>query len=378
MQILKSTVARLNQLGQQPWLDFVDRKLMHSGHLQRLIEEDGLCGITSNPTIFEKAISSSKDYDTDIRKYVRQGLTAKNIVIRLMVADIQEACDHFRGLYEQTEGTAGFVSIEVDPRLARETEMTIDEAHLLWDWVDRPNVFVKIPGTVEGITAIRQCLADGLNINITLLFSLPRYNKIANTYIEALEDRQGRHQSIGHIASVASFFLSRIDSKIDPLLEHKTLFNDAGETEADLASSLLGTIGIASAKMAYQMYREIFETSRWEHLEHAGARRQKLLWASTGPKNPAFPDLKYIEPLIGPDTVNTMPLETLEAYRDHGGPEVRLEQNIRQANHHLARLSDLGINLEEITDELEEEGIRKFVEPYEKLLELMNKRGASR
>ncbi len=353
--------------GQSIWLDYIRRQLITSGELKRLIEEDGLRGMTSNPSIFEQAIAGSHDYDDDIRAMALAGRDVKAIYEALSVRDVQSAADEFRPLYDRNDGNDGFVSLEVNPHLAHRTEETIREARRLWRELNRPNVFIKVPGTVEGLPAIRTLISEGININVTLLFGLPRYRQVAEAYIAGLEDRVRNDGSVSRVRSVASFFLSRIDVLVDPLLE--------GNTEkTDLARQLHGEVAIASAKIAYQIYLEIFGTDRWRNLAQKGAFPQRLLWASTSTKNPDYSDVKYVEPLIGRDTVNTVPLETLNAYRDHGKPQARLEEDVDKARQVLGRLPEVGIQLPEVTQRLEDEGVEKFNKPFDKLMETLREK----
>ena len=350
-------VKQIHEFGQSIWLDFIERRLIQSGGLQKLIDEDGIRGVTSNPAIFEKAISGSSDYDEQIAELSRESKSNDEIFYAVAIEDIKAAADLFKQVYEEeVEGADGFVSLEVSPLLARDTEGTIAQAIDLWQKVDRKNVMIKIPGTAEGLPAIRKAISEGININVTLLFGLPRYEEVAEAYISGLEDRLNAGKPIDKIASVASFFLSRIDIIVDPLLLQKG-FNE-----------LKGEIAIASAKKAYQMYKKIFCGERFKKLQEKGARPQRLLWASTSSKDPSSSDVKYVEALIGPDTVNTIPMETLEAFRDHGNPENRLEQDLNKAHVALQTLKEIGINIDQITQTLEDEGIEKFNKPYEKLL----------
>lgn len=354
-------VKAIHDFGQSVWLDFFDRKIMDSGELDRLIEEDGICGVTSNPSIFEKAITNSSDYAEDIVAYSHQHSSNEKIFLRLCVKDIQWAADLFKEVYDKSNGQDGFVSLEVSPRLARDTEGTIKQAIVLWKAVDRKNVMIKIPSTAEGLPAIRECISEGININITLLFGLERYKEVIEAYLSGLEDRLRFNQDISQISSVASFFLSRIDVLIDPLLKEKGI------------GHLKGEVAIASAKKAYSIYQEVFASDRFKELELKGAKRQRLLWASTGTKDPSFSDVKYVEALIGPETINTIPLETLEAFRDHGVPGNHLADDLDHANSVLAQLNDKEINMDDITHRLEEEGIEKFNTAYEKLLNAIEK-----
>jgi len=350
-------VKKIHDYGQSIWLDFIDRDIIKSGKLKELIEVDGVRGLTSNPAIFEKAISSSSDYDADIAALAKEDLSNEDIFYRIAVKDIQQAADLLLPVYnEGVVGADGYVSLEVSPLLALNTEGTIKQALELWDAVDRKNVMIKIPGTQPGLAAIKKTISEGLNINVTLLFGLERYKKVAEAYIEGLEERAAKGESIKEISSVASFFLSRIDVLLDPILDEKEM------------GDLKGEVAIASAKKAYEIYKEVFSGERWEKLAALGAKPQRLLWASTSSKNPAFKDTKYVEALIGPDTVDTIPMETLEAYRDHGDPESRLEVDLEGASAVLAQLRHADIDLAKLTQQLEDEGIEKFNAPYEKLL----------
>ena len=315
----KNPLFVLEAFGQSIWIDFIRRGMISSGELAHLIEEDGISGVTSNPSIFEKAITESHDYDESIRGMILKGKTSAEIYQRLTVEDIQSVADLLRPTYDRTNGGDGFVSLEVSPRLAHDTSGTITEARLLWSLVNRPNTMIKVPATAEGLPAIRQLTGEGINVNITLLFGLPRYREVTDAYISGLEILAAKGKPLERIASVASFFLSRIDVLIDPRLEK---IMEAENQQAALATGMHGQIAIASAKAAYQMYKEIFGSERFVRLANKGARSQRLLWASTSSKNPAYSDTKYVEALIGPDTINTVPIETLNAYRDHGRPEL--------------------------------------------------------
>jgi transaldolase len=358
-------LLELEALGQSLWIDFIRRGMLASGELKQLIEQDGVSGVTSNPSIFEKAIAESHDYDDSIHRLAMQGKTALEIYERLTVEDIQGVADLLRPTYERTGGRDGFVSLEVSPALAYDTQGTIEEAHRLWALVDRPDAMIKVPATAAGLPAIQQLIGEGINIYITLLFGLPRYCEVVEAYLSGLETLVKRGKDLIQIASVASFFLSRIDSLLDPALEEKTL---AGNPQAEIASRLHEQVAIASAKVAYQIYREAFGSDRFAKLAQRGARPQRLLWASTSTKNPAYSDTKYIEPLIGPETINTVPVETLAAYRDHGHPQLSLEQNITKAYHTLSDLSFLGIDLNSVTQQLERDGVQKFLAAFDRLL----------
>lgn len=349
-------VKQIHSFGQSIWLDFIDREIMATGKLQKLIDEDGVRGVTSNPAIFEKAITSSSDYDQDIRTLAEGDKSNEEIFFGLAVTDIKRATDMFKNLYEESKGEDGYVSLEVSPFLALKTDETIAQARELWAAVDRKNVMIKIPGTKPGLPAIRQAIADGINVNVTLLFGLPRYEAVTEAYIAGLEDRVAKGEPIDHISSVASFFLSRIDVLVDPMLDAKGL------------GDLKGEVAIASAKKAYEIYKRVFSSERWKKLEAKGAKVQRLLWASTSSKNPAFKDTKYVEALIGPDTVDTVPLETIEAFRDHGIAANTLEQGLDKATEVLEKLKAGGIDIDQATQQLEDEGVEKFNKPFEKLL----------
>jgi transaldolase len=366
-------LRQLETLGQSIWLDYIRRDLIAGGELRRLIEEDGLRGMTSNPSIFEKAIADSHDYDEDIRAMARAGKDTKAIYETLSQRDVQNAADEFRPLYDRTDGKDGYVSLEVNPHLAHDTNGTTEEARRLWAALSRPNVFIKVPATAEGLRAIQQLISEGINVNVTLLFGLPRYRQVVEAYVAGIEARAAQGKAVKHVASVASFFVSRIDAMVDPLLEK--LITQGGE-EADLAKKVRGQVAIASAKVAYQIYKEIFGSDRFKKLAAQGSRAQRLLWASTGTKNPDYSDVKYVEALIGPDTVNTAPPETLDAYRDHGEPKARLEQDVAEAHWVLRRLAELGISIDKVTQQLEDKGVEKFNKPFDKLMATLAQRSA--
>ena len=369
-----NSLKQLGTLNQSIWLDYIRRDLIAGGGLRRLIEEDGLRGMTSNPAIFEKAIAQSHDYDEDIREMALQGKGAEAIYETLSQADVRSAAAEFRPLYDSTDGKDGYVSLEVNPHLAHDTKGTTEEARRLSTALNRPNVLIKVPATAEGLPAIRQLISEGISVNVTLLFGLPRYRQVVEAYIAGIEARSAQGKPVKHIASVASFFLSRIDALVDPLLEK--LIAQGGKEEADLAKKVRGQSAIASAKMAYQIYKEIFASERFRKLSDKGARVQRLLWASTSTKNPDYGDVKYVEALIGPDTVNTAPPETLDAYRDHGKPKSRLEQDVKEARRVLERLAELGISIDKVTQQLEDEGVEKFNKPFDKLMETLAHRSS--
>jgi len=360
-------LRELNRLGQSVWFDYIRRRELTSGHLQSLIDGDGLSGVTSNPTIFEKAIAGSDDYDAAIRKLAADGRDPKTIFESLAVDDIARAADLFRPTYQATEGRDGFVSIEVSPLLARDTGGTIREAQRLWREVGRPNILVKVPGTAEGLPAIEQLLSEGININVTLLFAIARYEEVANAYIKALEKLASAGKPINRLASVASFFVSRVDTAVDRELETRMATVKSPQEREHLAA-LQGKAAIANAKLAYAKFREIFSSPRFQALAEKGARAQRMLWASTGTKNPKYSDTLYVDPLIGPETVNTMPVATLDAFRDHGKPRLSIAEGWDEARAELKQLQDAGIDLAGITRKLEEEGVEAFAKDYEKLV----------
>jgi transaldolase/glucose-6-phosphate isomerase len=361
----------LREQGQSPWLDYIRRGLLTSGELQRLIDEEGLMGITSNPAIFEKAITGSQDYTAAIAALETEHLDAMALYERLVSEDIRQAADMLRPVYEETQGRDGYVSLEVSPYLARDTEGTIAEARRLWQVIQRPNLMIKVPATPEGIPAIQKLIGEGININVTLLFAQEVYRQVAEAYLAGLEALAAAGGDLRRVASVASFFVSRIDSLVDAKLEAKLR---AGEGDRALLESLKGKVAIANAKLAYQAYRKIFAGERWERLAAAGARPQRLLWASTSTKNPQYSDVLYVEELIGPDTVNTMPPATWEAFRDHGRVRPTLESELEAAYDTLETLAKVGISLAEVTDTLLIEAIRLFAEPFDKLLNSLDKK----
>jgi transaldolase len=361
-------LKKLETFGQSIWLDYIRRDLITSGELLQLIENDGLRGMTSNPSIFQKAIAESEIYDADIRKLASQNKGVNTIYETISQQDVQTAADVFRPLYDETKGDDGYVSLEVNPHLANDTDGTIEEARRLRIALNRPNVLIKVPATAEGLPAIRQLIAEGININVTLIFGLPRYREVAEAFIEGLEDRVKQGKPIDNIVSVASFFLSRIDKVVDPMIEKIINYDNR---KKKIAEEALGKVAISSAKVAYQIYKEVFGSARFKVLEEKGARPQRLLWASTSNKNPMYSNVKYIEALIAANTVNTVPPKTLDAYRDHGNPKLILEQNVRKAQRILTKLPELGIDLYERTQQLEEDGIRKFKKPFDKLMEAL-------
>jgi transaldolase len=364
-------LKKLEALGQSVWLDYIKKDMFASGDLRRLINEDGLHGITSNPSIFEKAIAESDLYDNDIYDLVQKKTNVKEIYETLSMNDVRNAADEFRSVYEKTDGKDGYVSLEVNPHLAYDTLGTIEEAHRLWNTVSRPNIFIKVPATEEGLPAIQQLISEGININITLLFGLTRYRQVAEAYIAGIKSRIDQGKPVKNVASVASFFLSRIDSVIDPIEE--TFAASVGE-QAHFAANIKGQVAISSAKIAYTIYEEIFESKEFEKLAQQGASPQRLLWASTGTKNQDYSDIKYIEAVIGKNTINTIPPDTLNAYRLHGKPALRIKDHINRACWVMSELAELGIEIDSITKKLETDGVEKFIEAIDKLMETLTKK----
>jgi len=365
---MNNPLKQIPEMGQSIWLDYIRRGFLLNGDLKALIDNDALRGVTSNPAIFEEAIAHSDDYKETIMQLARTSLTNKQIFLNLAIEDVRTAADIFKGVYDATSGLDGYVSLEVSPDIALDTQATISEALSLWKELDRPNVMIKIPATFEGLAAIKKSISEGLNVNVTLLFGLQRYREVAEAYIEGLEERVKAGKPVDHIFSVASFFLSRIDTMVDPMLEK--IITQGGQ-QADLAKTLLGKAAIASAKMAYQIYKELFFSERFNALREKGANPQRLLWASTGTKNKAYSDVKYIEALIGPDTVNTVPQDTLKAYRDHGKPAIRIEQDIADAASAMKDLEKVGLSIDSITKTLVDEGIEKFLKPFQSLMNVL-------
>ncbi|MDB5350221.1 MAG: glucose-6-phosphate isomerase [Planctomycetota bacterium] len=363
----KSPIAELQALGQSVWLDNISREILNNGELKRLIAEDGLQGVTSNPTIFDKAISQSADYDDAIKTAVTAGGDADAIYQALTVADIQEALDLFRPLYDRLNGGDGFVSLEVSPYLAHDTAGTTREAQILWDKLARPNALIKIPGTPEGLRAIEDSLVAGININVTLLFSVEAYEAVAHAYIRALKRRADAGKPVNRIASVASFFISRIDAEVDKRIEAKLKTETDPATKAKL-ESLLGKIAIANAKAAYASFERIFSGPEWEALKAKGAKPQRVLWASVGTKNPKYPDTLYIDELVGPETVSTMPPATLDAVRDHARVRLSITENVDDAMRQLKELGEVGIDLKDVTDQLLREGVASFSKSFDTLM----------
>ncbi|MFN8545773.1 MAG: bifunctional transaldolase/phosoglucose isomerase [Candidatus Binatia bacterium] len=364
---MRNRLRELITLGQSPWQDNIHRGMLSSGALARMVRDHEVTGLTSNPTIFEQAIRGQTDYDDALHRLVRTGKHPAQIVDLLMIEDIRAAAKIFAPVYKHTKGADGFVSIEVAPNLARDTAATVREARRLWKAVGRPNLMVKIPATREGLPAIEQCLADGININVTLIFSLARYEAVMEAYLTGLERRMKARKPVRGIASVASFFVSRVDTAIDKILDARIAELSMGEPRRAL-ERLRGRAAIANAKLAYAIFRERFRGPRWEALAAAGAHVQRPLWASTSTKNPAYPDVYYIDALVGPDTVNTIPPATLTAFKDHGHPESRLDQGTDEARRVIDRLEAVGISIATVTDQLEVEGVAAFVKSFDDLV----------
>jgi transaldolase len=357
-----SRLQALNALGQSVWLDDIDRGLLDDGTLARMIENDGVTGVTSNPSIFEKALAAARDYADAIAQLAASGNEPPGIADLLMRQDVARAADILRPVYGRTQGADGYVSIEVSPRLAHDAAATIAEAEYLWAALNRPNVMIKVPGTTEGLQAIERLTAAGVNVNVTLLFSVARYVEVAQAYLQGLKERAKDGKPIDNVASVASFFVSRIDTLVDRRLEHT---GDSG------AVTLRGQAAVACAQLAYREFMRMQNDTVWLQLTALGARPQRLLWASTSTKDPAYSDIRYVDLLVGPQTVNTMTRKTMAAYRDHGEPKVRIEDGLAQAEVLVARLATYGIDMDEIAAQLEGEGVRRFAESAEAVRERM-------
>ncbi len=366
-------LIQLHTLGQSIWLDYIRRDLMKSGELQRLIDEDGLCGMTSNPSIFEKSIAGGQYQDFLDSLAARSNLDAKARYELLAIRDIQDAADVLAPVYKNTKKRDGYVSLEVSPYLAHDTEGTIEEARRLWKSVARENVMIKVPGTAEGIPAFRQLIGEGINVNVTLLFAQPVYEDVAAAFIDGVEKFATSGGDISKVASVASFFISRIDVLVDSLLDEQIKKERNGSRKAKL-QSILGKVAIANGKLTYEAYQRIFSSPRWKALAAKGGQTQRVLWASTSTKNPAYSDLKYVEALIGPDTIDTIPLETLAAYRDHGKPTSRLTNDAVKASETLRRLGEVGIDLDAATQQLEDEGLHKFAKAFDLLMNTLEEK----
>ncbi len=370
----KNPLIGLKEIGQSAWLDNLSRKLIHSGELKRLIDEDGLSGITSNPTIFQKAISGSTDYDSTLRRMIDQGVKdEKELFLGLAMEDVSDAADLLWPTYQSANGQDGFVSIEVSPDLAYETDATISEARRLFSTIGKKNILVKVPGTKQGVPAIEELTSEGVNVNVTLLFSTERYEEIAEAYLKGLERRASKGQPIDEIASVASFFVSRVDTLADKLLEVR-LSSAASKTEKDKLANLFGKAAVANAKVAYKKYRNIFSGRRFLALKAKGGHIQRILWGSTGTKNPKYSDIKYVEELIAPDSINTLPEATIKAFKDHGQVKITIHNDLGDAEKVFPELKSMGVDIREVTDQLEKEGVQLFSDSFFALLKEIAKK----
>ncbi|HCU11340.1 MAG TPA: transaldolase [Gemmatimonadetes bacterium] len=362
----KNRLQQLHDIGQSIWLDSIDRRMLHDGELDRRISNDALTGMTSNPTIFQKALASSNAYDDQIIEAEQQGLTSWQLFELLETTDVRDACDHFAAVYSSTRGADGYVSIEVSPGVSHSADATVEEARRLWKTVDRPNVMVKVPGTPEGAIAVRSLIAEGINVNITLLFAIQAHDRVIEAYMAGLEDRIKARQPIDGLASVASFFVSRVDTEIDKRLD--ALIARASQPEKERLKLLKGRAAIANAKLAYRLFAQKFAGPRWQALAKQGARVQRPLWASTSTKNPEYRDVMYVEELIGPDTVDTMPPATIDAFRDHGVVERAVDKKVAAAEGLLKEVEAVGISIKEVTEKLLVDGIASFQKSFDELI----------
>lgn len=352
--------------GQSPWLDFIRRNMLNDGGLKRLTEQDGIRGVTANPTIFAQAISAGDDYDAQIKQLVEQGADQANLFEQIATSDIRQACDVLRPVFDASKGSDGLVSIEVSPEKAFDTQATVDEAKRWWKLIGRPNLLVKIPATSEGLPAIEECLAAGVNINITLIFAIEFHERVMEAYLRALERRAAANEDLGTVNSVASFFVSRVDTATDKILGTR-LGQAASDAERERLSGLRGKLAVANAKIAYQRFLHVFGGDRFQKLAARGAKVQRPLWASTGTKNPAYSDILYVQELIGPDTVNTMPPHTIEAFRDHGVVRRTIDDGLDEAYREFAALEESGISMKEITDKLQKDGVDAFATSFDEI-----------
>jgi transaldolase len=359
-----SRLEKLHDEGQSIWLDNIDREMLHNGDLEKRILEDWLTGMTSNPTIFEKALAEGSEYDDQLAS-APAGTSPHDLFELVETTDVQRACDLFAGVYSRTRGADGYVSIEVSPGVANESSATVEEAKRLWETVDRPNVMVKVPGTEQGALAVRELTAAGINVNITLLFSIDAHDRVIDAYMSGLEDRIAAGNPVDHVFSVASFFVSRVDTEIDKRLD--ALVKSANPTDRDRLKMLKGRAAVANAKLAYRLFRRRFSEDRWKALEDRGARLQQPLWASTGVKNPAYRDVMYVEELIGPDTINTMPPALIEAFRDHGDVQRTVDKRLGAAEGVLREIEAVGISMREVTDKLLVDGLASFQKSFDSL-----------
>ena len=370
----ENRLQRLHDAGQSIWLDFIDRSILRNGDLQRRIRDDALTGMTSNPTIFEKALAEGHEYDDQLGS-APPGMTALELFELVETSDVRDACDIFMPVYERTNGGDGYVSIEVSPASANDTDATVAEAQRLWSMVGRPNVMIKVPGTAEGAASVRQLIAAGLNVNITLLFAIDAHRRVIDAYFAGLEDRLRAGKPIDRVASVASFFVSRVDTEIDKRLD--ALAASVTGPQRDRILELRGRAAIANAQMAYRLFLEQFSSARWTPLKSAGARLQRPLWASTSSKNPAYRDVMYVEQLIGPDTVNTMPPATIDAFRDHGEVARTVDADFSAAERTIADLGAVGIDLRDVTDKLLRDGLASFQKSFESLTTGLQRKSAA-
>ena len=362
--MISNPLIKIPELGQSIWYDNISRHIIDSGELRRMLIDDGIRGVTSNPTIFQNAISSGFEYDELIKQLLKENkkLTVADLYEKLIVNDIKDGADVLRSVYDDTNGLDGYISVEVSPDLAYKTEETISEAKKLWDLIDRPNLMIKVPATKKGVIAVNELISEGINVNITLMFSMQHYLDVVEAYLSGLENRLANGGKIENIASVASFFVSRVDTMVDKKL------TELGK------DGLKGKIAVANSKMVYQKSLEIYASDRFKKLESAGANKQRLLWASTGTKNPEYSDILYVEELIGMDTVNTVPPATLAAFADHGIPEETLTKNINQAEQYVENLKEIGIDLSDITQRLQVDGVEAFANSFKSLLEVLDEK----
>jgi transaldolase len=367
----KNPLHGLHAQGQSVWLDYIRRGIIDNGELQGMMAEYDLRGVTSNPSIFEEAMGKSDDYDDELEELAAGGAEAGAAFEQMAVKDIQRTCDVFRPVYDAAGGHDGFVSLEVSPLLADDAERTMDEARKLWKLVDRPNLMIKVPGTEAGIPAVEQLLSEGLNVNITLLFSIRSYEAVMEAYLRGLERRAEAGQPLDRVGSVASFFVSRVDASVDAALEKIVA---AGGPDAERAKAVMGRAAVANAKLAYERFTQVFAGERWERLRAQGARVQRPLWASTSTKNPAYRDVVYVEELVGPETVNTVPLATLKAFADHGEVRRTVDADLDRARSDLATLSELGIDLDDVTTQLQEEGVEKFAKSFRQMIQAVGEK----
>jgi transaldolase len=365
---MTNPLQELKKYGQSVWYDNIDRAQLVSGQFKRMLDEDGVVGVTANPTIFQKSISHGHAYDEQMTELIKAGKDVNDIYAALIIRDIQTVADVLRPIYNSSNMKDGYVSLEVSPDLAHDTDKTIAEVRRFWKMVDRPNLMIKIPATPEGIPAVQMALTEGINVNITLIFSIDSYRQVTEAYLNALEERNAEGKDISHIASVASFFVSRVDTLVDKLLEDK-IKATSDSAEQQKLKSLEGKAAIANARLVYQEFKRIFHAPRFETLKHSGAHVQRPLWASTSTKNPAYRDVLYAEELIGPDTVDTMPLETIENFRDHGRVRLSIEDNLDQARAELDALEQLGIHYQAVTQQLQVEGVQKFADSFHELFQ---------